>query len=261
MRLGVSISVWFIAKDAKSGMTLRWSHDLEPREANGTGLLEINAAACHKTMANPLQHTAEWHLARRGKITSSRMKVIVHGGPKAWTTLIRKLREELANDEPTEPDLDFVAAISHGRKYEPVALAEAELHLGTDFELVGFVCHPTIDYLGCSSDAMAYERTLNLECKCFLDLAKHMLVYQTGQMPDEHRAQVQCQMCVHGCDRTMFISYHPDAPHWKQRTALVEVPLNTSYRDLMLERCDQFMRAFRGDAPLITRAIEIPQLF
>lgn len=189
------------------------------------------------------------------------MQTIVHGGPRAWTTLIKKLQQELASDEPIEPDLDFVPAIAHGRKYEPVALAEASLLLSTDLELVGFVDHPTINYMGCSSDALAYERTLNLEVKCFTKLEKHMLVYQTGKMPDVHRAQVNCQMCVHDCDRTIFISYHPDAPHWKMRTALVEVPLNTSYRDLMIERCDQFMRAFRGEAPVVTRAISIPELF
>lgn len=212
-------------------------------------------------MTNPLQHTQDWHLRRRGKITSSRMKTIVHGGPRGWTSLINKMREELASDDPVEPDLDFVHSIAHGRKYEPIALAEAQLVTGLDFELVGFVQHPTLDYMGCSSDSMALKRTINVECKCFVALEKHVLVYQTGQMPDDHRAQVQCQMCVHECDRTLFISYHPDAPHWKQRTVLVEVPLNTGYRDLMLERCNQFMQAFRGEGPVVTRAIEIPQLF
>lgn len=200
-------------------------------------------------------------MSRRGKITSSRMYTIVHGGPRAWTTLIRKLHQEMASDDPIEPDLDFVPSIAHGRKHEPAALAEASMMLGTELELVGFITHPTIDYLGCSSDALAYDRKLNIEAKCFVDLAKHMLVYQTHQMPDTHRAQVQSQMCVHGCDRTVFVSYHPDAPHWRMRTVLVEVALNPSYQDLMLERCDQFMRALRGEAPMVTRSISIPELF
>jgi putative phage-type endonuclease len=213
------------------------------------------------TGPNPHQHNREWHLARRGKLTSSRMKTIVHGGPRAWTTLIGKLEAELASEDPLESDLDYVEAIAHGRKYEPIARTEAELLLGTEFDLVGFVQHPSIGYIGCSSDALWREERKNLEIKCFMDLRKHMSVYQTGQMPDEHRAQVQCQMCVHKYEETLFVSYHPDAPHWKMRTVIIEVPLNLAYQDLMLQRCDQFMAAMRGIAPITTRAIDIPTLF
>jgi hypothetical protein len=211
--------------------------------------------------SNPYQHNAAWHLARRGKLTSSRMKTVVHGGPRAWTTLIGKLQAELASDTPIEPDLDYIPSIAHGRRYEPIALAEAELAVGTEFEQVGFIAHPTLPYLGCSSDALAWARSVNVECKCYVDLRKHLAVLQTGQMPDEHRAQVQSQMCVHAADQTLFISYHPDAPHWRQRTVIVEVPVNRSYRDLMLERCDQFMAAFRGERSVVTRAISVPELF
>jgi putative phage-type endonuclease len=211
--------------------------------------------------ANPHQHTRAWHMARRGKLTSSRMHTVVHGGPKAWTTLIGKLERELSSDEPIEQDLDFVESIAHGRKYEPIARTEAELLLNCTFNLVGFVQHPTIEYMGCSSDALWKKKRKNVEIKAFLRLDKHLQVYQTGQMPDEHRAQVQCQMCVHNYDETLFVSYHPDAPHWKMRTVLVTVPVNLAYRDLMLQRCDQFMAAMRGIAPITKKSIDIPDLF
>jgi predicted phage-related endonuclease len=211
--------------------------------------------------ANPLQYGRDWHMARRGKLTSSRMRAVVHGGPKAWTTLIGKLEAELASDEPIEPDLDYVESIAHGRRYEPIARTEAELQLGVEFDLVGFVQHPELKYMGCSSDALWRSQRINVEIKVFVALQKHLQVYQTHQMPDEHRAQVQCQMCVHGYDSTLFVSYHPDAPHWKMRTVIVEVPVNPAYRDLMLQRCDQFIAAMRGHAPITTRSIDIPQLF
>lgn len=210
---------------------------------------------------NPFQHTKEWHLARRGKLTSSRMKTIVHGGPRAWTTLIKKLQAEMASDDILEPDLDFVPAIAHGRKYEPVARVNVELDLGTDFELVGFVTHPTYDYIGCSSDALAPDRSFNWECKCPYNVDRHRAVYQTRRMPDEHRPQVQCQMFVHNIDRTLFTSFHPGEPHWRMRTVNVEVLLDEAYCEHMVKRCEQFMAALRGEAPVVTKSISIPSLF
>lgn len=210
---------------------------------------------------NPYQHTPEWHRARRGKLTSSRMKTIVHGGPRAWTTLIGKLQAELASDVILEPDLDFVPAIAHGRKYEPIARANVEMDLGLDFDLVGFVTHPEFDFIGCSSDALAPDRSFNWECKCPFNVDRHRVVYQTRRMPDEHRPQVQCQMFVHGIDRTLFTSYHPGEPHWKMRTINVEVKLDQRYVDYMVLRCEQFMSAFRGESSVVRKAILVPDLF
>jgi len=41
-RLEIATSVWFYAKDEKTGLEFRWSFDLEPRSANGKGNYEIN---------------------------------------------------------------------------------------------------------------------------------------------------------------------------------------------------------------------------
>lgn len=229
-----------------------------------------------KAMAdNPHQHNREWFLARRGKLTSSRMHTIVHGGPKAWTTLINKLLEEQASDDILEKDLDFVPAIAHGRKYESVARANVEMDRGFDTTLVGFVTHPVYDFIGCSSDYVLWEPdgpkkrgkkvtgrvVCNGEIKCPYNIDNHRRVYQTGRMPDEHRPQVQCQMFVHDVDTTLFTSYHPNEPHWKMRTVTVEVKRDEPYCAYMLERCQQFMRALRGEAPVVTKAISIPSLF
>lgn len=220
------------------------------------------------SVPNPHQHSREWFLARRGKLTSSRMKTIVHGGPRGWTTLIRKLQAELASDDILEPDLEHVPAIAHGRKYEPIARANVEVNLGLDVTLVGFVTHPIYDYIGCSSDFIVWApdpapgRALrNGEIKCPLSLERHLAVYQTGRMPDEHRPQVQCQMFVHDVDVTLFTSYHPDAPHWRMRAVTLEVERDEAYIEHMVKRCEQFMQAFRGEATVYNKPISIPSLF
>lgn len=210
---------------------------------------------------NPFQHNKAWHMARRGKLTSSRMHTIVHGGPRAWTTLIKKLQAEVASDDVLEPDLDFVPAIAHGRRYESVARANVEIEMGIDLDLVGFVTHPVHTYIGCSSDALAPDRSFNWEAKCPYNIDRHRVVYQTRRMPDEHRPQVQCQMFVHELDRTLFTSFHPDEPHWKMRTITVEVKRDEAYVEYMVQRCEQFMRALRGESPVVTKPISIPSLF
>lgn len=215
---------------------------------------------------NPHQHNREWFLARRGKLTSSRMKTIVHGGPKAWTTLIKKLQAEMASEDILEPDLEHVPAIAHGRRYEPIARANVELDLAVEATLVGFVTHPTYEYIGCSSDwvlldAQTGQVSVNGEIKCPHSLERHLAVYQTYQMPDEHRPQVQCQMFVHDVRTTYFTSFHPEAPHYKQRNVTLIVERDDAYCEYMVQRCEQFMRALRGESPVYNKPIEIPSLF
>jgi hypothetical protein len=216
-------------------------------------------------LANPYQLTPEWHRARRGMLTSSRMHTIVHGGPRAWLTLIKKLQAEMASDVSLEPDLDHVPAIAWGRQYEPVALANAQLELDTDFELVGFQRSSLYDYMGCSSDALAYNRGVNVETKCPMNLAEHRRVYDTRRMPDKHRAQVQSQMIVWDVPRTLFISYHPHMPHWKLRLVIVEVEADRAYQEVIVRKCEEFMAAFRGDrmfhAPATGSHTGLPKLF
>jgi putative phage-type endonuclease len=212
-------------------------------------------------IGNPHQHTRDWWLARRGKLTSSRMKTVVHGLGRGWLTLMNHMRDELASEDPIEKDLSFVEAIAHGYHYEPRARAAAELLLDEEFELVGFELHSRYQYIGCSSDALREKRRRNVEIKCPLSKARHMQVYQTQTMPDEHMAQVQAQMFVWDVEFTDFISYHPDMPHWKMQTVILEVPRNEFYIQTMLERSAQFMDQFSGTRPPAVRGRSIPKLF
>lgn len=213
-------------------------------------------------LINPFQRTREWHLARRGMLSSSRMHTIVHGGPRALVTLSKKLEAEMASDEPLVVDLDHVPAIAWGKRNEPIALANAELLLDTDFELVGFQRSTLYDYMGCSADALAYARAMTVEVKCPMNITEHRRVYETRRLPDKHRAQVQCQMLVWDVPKSLFISYHPDMPHWKLRSVIVEVEADRAYQAVMVKKCEEFMAAFRGERMFQTPATTgIPKLF
>jgi hypothetical protein len=45
-RLEIATSVWFYATEPDSGLALRWSFDIEDRDANGKGYYEVNQKEC-----------------------------------------------------------------------------------------------------------------------------------------------------------------------------------------------------------------------
>ena len=49
-RLDISTSVWFHAKDEKTGLRFRWTFDIEPREANGRGIYMIDTVGCQEVL-------------------------------------------------------------------------------------------------------------------------------------------------------------------------------------------------------------------
>lgn len=48
-RLDISTSVWFRADD-KSGLSFRWSFDIEPHDANGKGGYHIDIEGCRRVL-------------------------------------------------------------------------------------------------------------------------------------------------------------------------------------------------------------------
>jgi len=208
---------------------------------------------------NPHQHSTAWWAARRGKITGSRMHIVMDGGARAWQTLADRLRLEALTDDVPEPDIEHVPAIAHGRKYEPIARTNAELALGYDFELPGFMEHPRLAFLGCSADALATP--MPVEIKAPLVLESHLAVYRTQCMPREHIPQVQCEIAVYDAPAALFVSYHPAAPHWKMRTVILRIPRDDVYIARMEDRCCEFMRALHEHRSPSAPAHTIPKLF
>lgn len=154
---------------------------------------------------------------------------------------------ELRQD--TMPESFRSAAMERGEEMEPATLANAALNYGFRPILVGFKQHPTIPYLGASSDflvRLGRSRTkfINGEGKAFATLERHMAVVMNRQLPKEYKPQVQLQMAVHGADLTYFIAHHPEAPDWRMRTVKIEVERDQRYIDYMLEQCAAFMRFY-----------------
>lgn len=213
--------------------------------------------------ANILQHSPEWWLARRGKITASRMKTVMDGGARAWQTLADKLVAERLMETMPDPDApsasDYVKALMHGIQYEPIARTNAELALNADFDLVGFVQHHGFDFIGASPDAL--NCGFPVEIKCPYKLERHMEVYRTQRMPDEHMPQVQCQIACCGSPGGFFVSYSPTPQHWKMRTIVLDIPRDQDYIDMMMERCQRFKSHVLDHEPLVRPVSTVKRFF
>jgi hypothetical protein len=189
----------------------------------------------------------------------------VQGTPRGWATFAGELIHE-ASDEYVHQEL-HVASVENGKLYEPVAIANAQMLLGEEFEPIGFITHPEYDWLGCSSDFLCRDRTVNGEVKCPITFAKHMEVRNTRQLPKEYWPQVQLQMACWDVRTTIFVSYWSDkSKHLppEMRTVPIEVSRDDRYCDHMIERCKEFRKFMLGTTEIVTRSYNpdtLPQLF
>lgn len=106
-----------------------------------------------------------------------------------------------------EPEPDINRFMEWGNTFEARAREEYEVQTGHVAEACGFVCHPTIEWLGASPDGLIDENGL-LEIKCPQNLP--------SVIPEKHIIQMQVQLACTGrkwCD--YFAWTHQD--HFLQR--------------------------------------------
>lgn len=103
-----------------------------------------------------LQGTKEWHKARTGRITGSRVGAIL--GHCEWKTRDGVMREMVRQHfgAPKEEDNSFILA--HGRKWENEALRAAEKELGGLIESAGLIVSEQHDWIAVSPDGFLTPR-------------------------------------------------------------------------------------------------------
>lgn len=154
--------------------------------------------------------TPQWHAARRGMLTASRvadaLAVLKTGKPSESR---RKLMFELLAERMTgfAADHYVTPAMAWGIDNQAGAIAEYEAETG---EIVGpelFVLHPEIDWLGATPDGLVGSDGL-LEVKC-PTTPKHLTWVMAGEVPAEHRPQMLCQLACTRRKWVDFVSYDP----------------------------------------------------
>lgn len=162
-------------------------------------------------LENPLQRTAEWLQDRCGCLTASRFASALarskrDGKPlKAYFDLIDELVAERVTGQPT-PHFRSVA-MQWGVDHEGEARERYEIETGETVELVGFIPHESIPYLGASPDGLVGQHGL-VEIKC-PDTTTHLRRIRAGVVPDEYKPQMILQCLCTGRDWCDFVDYDP----------------------------------------------------
>ncbi|WP_315361252.1 lambda-exonuclease family protein [Neisseria bacilliformis] len=161
------------------------------------------------------QHTEEWHQARCGKLTASRIHDATAKTARSgtgYTAARENYKAELICERLTgQPYGSFeTPAMRHGTDTEPQARAAYQLETGNDVTETGYHPHPAIADSGASPDGLIGEDGL-IEIKC-PNTATHLAFIRSGRPKPQYHAQMQWQMACTGRQWCDFVSYDPRLP-------------------------------------------------
>lgn len=157
------------------------------------------------------QGSPDWFAARLGIPTASEFStVMAKGEGKTRKTYMLKLAGEILTGEPMESYTN--ANMERGKIMEDEARALYAFQCDAEIERVGFIRNGG---KGCSPDSLIGEKR-GLEIKTALP---HIQIdrLMRGELPPEHKAQVQGSIWVSERDEWDFASYWPKLPLFVKR--------------------------------------------
>ena len=155
------------------------------------------------------QRTTEWHQARLGKVTASRVSEVIAKGKGATREsymadlIVERLTGQRGGGFST-------AHMEWGTEQEPHARAAYSARTGELVEEVGFIDHPRITNSGASPDGLVGDEGL-VEFKCPAT-STHLDTLLAGEVPTKYIPQMQWQMVCTGRKWCDFVSYDPRLP-------------------------------------------------
>lgn len=158
------------------------------------------------------QRTAEWHEARLGKATASRIADIVAKTKTGYSTSRANYMAELICERLTgmQGASYSNAAMAWGVETEPMARAAYEGAVGSLVLETGFVPHASITMAGASPDGLVGDDGL-VEIKCPMT-ATHIDTLLGQSVPGKYVTQMQWQMACTGREWCDFVSFDPRMP-------------------------------------------------
>lgn len=158
------------------------------------------------------QGTAEWALARAGRVTASCVDKVLSRARDGKTegatrrNYRAQIIAEILTGLPQESGFTN-KAIEDGLEREPLACGKYEVQTGVDVDKVGFVLHPTIERAGCSPDGLVGPNGL-VQFKCPFP-ATHIGYLLAGEVPTGYQPQMLWEMACTERDWCDFVSYCP----------------------------------------------------
>lgn len=152
------------------------------------------------------QGTPEWAAARCGIPTASMFaSILAKGEGKMRKSYLMRLAGEVLTGDPAETFTN--GHMDRGREMEAEARAAYQFQMDNELRRVGFIRN---DLAGCSPDSLI-DPSGGLEIKTALASIQVERLLK-GELPSEHRAQVQGNLWVTGRDFWHFVSYCPKLP-------------------------------------------------
>ena len=161
-----------------------------------------------------IQGSEQWHAARNGMITASRLGDIMKKTKYGESTYKTRLRFQLAIERisgKSASDTVMNKAMYDGVEREPDARKLFEAVTQKEVALCGSFDHPTIVNTSASPDGLLRGENAVLEIKCPTH-ATHAKNLMSETMPKNYIYQVQWQIACTESDYAYFASYHPDFP-------------------------------------------------
>jgi putative phage-type endonuclease len=160
-----------------------------------------------------IQGEPEWHAARCGRVTGSRIADIVRktktGESKMRATYMGELvAERLAGIQPSD---GYVSqAMQWGKDCEDKARATYAFMYDAEVVQVGFVVHSSIEMAGASPDSLVGDAG-GLEAKC-PNSSTHLEALLGGDIPPDYIKQMQWNMACTGRAWWDYVSFDPRLP-------------------------------------------------
>lgn len=181
------------------------------------------------TTYNLIQGSDEWKAVRAGKITCSNLsKVLAKGDGKTRSRYMRELAAEVITGQPTESYSN--AHMQRGTEQEPEARELIALELGEITEC-GFMYDPE-KKVGFSPDGLYPNGFIELKSAIGPIQIERL---EKGELPLEHKAQVQGGLWITGFRQAKFQSFCPGLPR-----LVVEVLPEPEYFALLDKECALF---------------------
>ena len=181
------------------------------------------------------QRTAEWHEARRGRITASMVGAILGHSPNM--TREDAMRRMVRDWHGAEPEFTGNVATEWGVANEAGALAEYVMETGNAVEAVGFIQRD--EWAGCSPDGLISVFG-GVEIKCPFSLRKEdaPVPFKTMEEQPHYLDQVQFSLWVTGRAWWHFFQWTPNG------TDMTHVEPDSAWRRKNLPKLKSFYDEF-----------------
>lgn len=158
------------------------------------------------------QGTADWHAARLGKVTASRVADVIAKTKTGWGASRANYMAELICERLTgvAPERFTNAAMQWGTEREPEARELYEFSHDAEVLQVGFVAHPAIAMSGASPDGLVGDDGM-VEIKC-PNTATHLETLESRTIPGKYVTQMMWQMACTGRAWCDFVTFDPRLP-------------------------------------------------